>query len=66
VYEEQTAPVIDFYRKKSLLQEVEGQGEIEAVQSRILAVVEGGRKRGAGRPAHAATNGAHHSPGERS
>jgi adenylate kinase len=58
VYEEQTAPVIDFYRKKSQLQEVEGQGEIEAVQSRILAVV---------RPSHAATNGAHHSaPGGRS
>jgi adenylate kinase len=56
VYEEQTAPVIDFYRKQ--LREVDGLGEIEEVQSRIGAIIEGGK---GGRHGKAATNGAHHS-----
>ncbi|HET9886628.1 MAG TPA: adenylate kinase [bacterium] len=57
VYEEQTAPVIDFYRQQ--LREVDGLGEIEEVQSRIGAIIEGGK--GGGRYGKAATNGAHHS-----
>ena len=61
VYEEQTAPVIEFYRKKSLLHEVDGEGGIEKVQAAILAVVEGASKKRARAATHAATNGAHKS-----
>jgi adenylate kinase len=58
VYEQQTAPVIDFYRKAGLLNEVEGEGEIEDVQSRILTVVEKAAKKSARSATAAATNGA--------
>jgi adenylate kinase len=44
VYEEQTAPLIDFYRQRSLLREVEGQGSVEEVQSGILGIVEEAEK----------------------
>ena len=59
VYEEQTAPVIEFYRKE--LREVDGQGEIEEVQRRIGAIVEGASKGSGKFGSKAATNGAHHS-----
>lgn len=59
VYEEQTAPVIEFYRKQSVLREVDGEGEIERVQAKILAVVERAAKKEARAATHAATNGAH-------
>lgn len=35
VYEKQTAPLIDYYRGKNLLAELDGSGSIEAVQQRI-------------------------------
>ncbi len=39
VYREQTAPVAQFYQDKGLLSEVSGQGDIEAVHQRILALM---------------------------
>jgi len=40
VYLEQTAPLIDYYRRKGLLVEVDGQGEIDQVQARLLAIIQ--------------------------
>jgi adenylate kinase len=37
VYREQTAPLIEFYRRRGLLREIDGEGTIEEIQSRILA-----------------------------
>jgi len=39
VYEEQTAPVGDFYKKQDIVTEVLGKGSIEDVQERIQAVL---------------------------
>ena len=39
VYEEQTAPVIDYYADKGLLTRVLGTGSIEEVNQRIMAVL---------------------------
>ncbi len=39
VYTEQTAPLIDFFRARGLLVEVEGVGELEEVSTRILNAV---------------------------
>ncbi|MFW0154595.1 adenylate kinase [Rothia sp. P6271] len=36
VYEEQTAPLLSVYRERSLIQEVDGLGEIDDVTTRIL------------------------------
>lgn len=36
VFESQTAPLIDYYRKKGLLKEIDGVGGIEEVRSRIF------------------------------
>ncbi|MFQ6538942.1 MULTISPECIES: adenylate kinase [Aphanothece] len=41
VYREQTAPLIDFYRQKGLLQSVEADGPVEAIAERIVALLEG-------------------------
>ncbi len=41
VYRAQTAPLIDFYGKKTLLREIEGLGSIEDVYQRIVKVLEG-------------------------
>ena len=40
VYFEQTAPLIDYYRKKGLLVEVDGQPDIDEIQRALLAIVE--------------------------
>jgi adenylate kinase len=40
VYEEQTAPLIDFYRKAGILHEIEGAGNIEDTTDSLLEVVE--------------------------
>ncbi len=37
VYNDSTAPVREYYQKKNMLIEIDGIGEIEAVQKRILA-----------------------------
>jgi len=39
VYQEQTAPLIDYYRRASLLVEVDGAGDIETVSAALLDAV---------------------------
>ncbi len=39
-YNENTAPLIDYYREKGLLKDVEGQGAIEDIFQNILGVLE--------------------------
>lgn len=39
VYEAQTSPLIDYYRGKSLLVELDGSGSVEGVQERLLALL---------------------------
>ena len=41
VYFEQTAPLIDYYRKKGLLVEVDGKPGIEEIQAELLAILQG-------------------------
>ncbi len=41
VYEEQTAPLINYYREKNVLAELDGTGSLEEVQERLLALVSG-------------------------
>lgn len=40
VYEEQTAPLVDVYRDRGLLVEVDGIGEVDEVTQRVLAAIE--------------------------
>ena len=39
VYREQTAPLLDYYRQKGLLVEIDGDQPIEAVSQALLAVI---------------------------
>ena len=39
IYWKQTAPLLDFYREKNLLKEVDGIGEISEITDRILEVL---------------------------
>jgi adenylate kinase len=39
VYEEQTAPLIEFYREQGLLSELDGSGSIDKVHERLLALL---------------------------
>lgn len=39
VYVEETAPLIDYYRRQGLLMEIDGEQEIEGVQGRILSAL---------------------------
>ena len=41
VYEEQTAPLIDYYQEKHVLAELDGTGPVEEVQERLLALLSG-------------------------
>ena len=41
VYEAQTAPLIDYYRKAGILKSVSGTGEIDAIFKEVCAVLEG-------------------------
>lgn len=41
VYTEQTAPLIDVYRDRGLLLEVDGLGEVTEVSERILTALDG-------------------------
>jgi adenylate kinase len=43
VYEQQTAPLIDYYAHESLLRTVSGTGSIEDIQQNILAGIAGGK-----------------------
>ena len=40
VYEEQTAPLIEYYMKKGILMDVSSEGEKDAVHKRILAAIQ--------------------------
>lgn len=39
VYEAQTAPLIEYYRRKGVLSEVDGDGDIEQVHQRVLGLL---------------------------
>ena len=39
VYEQQTAPLIEYYKKKDLLFELDGSGSVETVQDRLLTLL---------------------------
>jgi adenylate kinase len=39
VYEKETAPLIDYYRKKGILIDVSAEGEVEAVHKRVLKAI---------------------------
>lgn len=39
VYEEQTSPLIEYYRKKNVLAELDGSGSVEDVQERLLGLL---------------------------
>lgn len=39
VYEDQTAPLIDYYRRKGLLSELDGSGSVEAVHQRMVGLL---------------------------
>jgi adenylate kinase len=39
LYEKETAPLLDFYRERNLLEEVDGLGNAEEVYSRIDSVI---------------------------
>ena len=41
VYEEQTSPLIDYYKEKNMLAELDGTGSVEEVHSRLLALLSG-------------------------
>jgi len=43
VYEQQTAPLIDYYTHESLLRSVSGTGSIEVIQQNILTSIAGGK-----------------------
>ena len=39
IYWQQTSPILDFYRSKGLLKDVDGLGDIEEITDRILNVL---------------------------
>ena len=39
VYEEQTAPLVDYYRGRGGLKEVNGEGSVDEIQGRIREIV---------------------------
>lgn len=41
VYEEQTSPLIDYYKEKNMLAELDGTGSVEEVHGRLLEVLSG-------------------------
>src|SRR5690606_2132962 len=41
IYGEQTAPLIDVYRERGLLVEVDGMGEVDEVTTRVLEAISG-------------------------
>lgn len=43
VYENQTAPLIAYYEKESLLRSIAGVGSIDDIQQRILSIISGAR-----------------------
>ncbi|RLB07520.1 MAG: adenylate kinase [Deltaproteobacteria bacterium] len=41
VYERQTAPLIEYYRKRGILRSIDGVGEIEEIFQKIIKAIEG-------------------------
>ena len=41
-YEKNTAPLIDYYREKGVLQEIDGEQSIEAVNANLLGIIKAG------------------------
>lgn len=41
VYEEQTSPLIDYYKEKNMLAELDGTGSVDEVHGRLLEVLSG-------------------------
>jgi adenylate kinase len=39
VYEQQTAPLVDYYRRRGLLREIDGVGAIDEIRSRVTAAL---------------------------
>jgi adenylate kinase len=39
VYETQTAPLVDYYRRKGLVKEVDGDGSVEGIRDRIFGIL---------------------------
>jgi adenylate kinase len=42
VYDNQTAPLIDYYRQRGLLREIDGVGKVEEIRHRLIKVLEDG------------------------
>ena len=42
VYEEETAPLVDVYRSRAILRDIDGLGDVDEVAARIRAVVDAG------------------------
>jgi adenylate kinase len=40
VYQEQTTPLVDYYREAGLLHQIDGSGDIDTVNARLLEVIE--------------------------
>ncbi len=39
IYEEQTAPLVDYYRRQGILSELDGSGQINAVHERLMGLL---------------------------
>jgi adenylate kinase len=39
VYEQQTAPLVDYYRRRNLLREIDGVGAVDEIRSRVMAAL---------------------------
>ena len=39
VYEQQTAPLVEFYRSKQMLREIDAQGSVEQIQSALVTLL---------------------------
>jgi adenylate kinase len=48
VYQEQTAPLVDYYRGRGGLREVDGEGSVDSIQARIRDIVGAAAGGGAG------------------
>jgi len=44
VYSDQTAPLLDYYRRQGLLREIDGVGAVDDINARVLAAVGGAAK----------------------
>ncbi|TGS43488.1 hypothetical protein EN822_28140, partial [bacterium M00.F.Ca.ET.179.01.1.1] len=47
VYNDQTAPVVDFYAGRGTLARVDGVGELDEIEASILAAIKAGDAKGA-------------------